>query len=231
MIGGASGIGKAAAERFATEGAHVVVADLDGSAAGAVAGEIAASYPGRAIGAAVDVRSDESIAALVRQTMLEFGGIDCLFYSAGRAPRFANVTELRREDLQQQLDVHFVGAVLALGSAASVMRRQQLGGSIVASVSKAALAPGRDAAAYGGSKAALLQALHVAAVELGSDGIRVNAINADRLGYVATDRFTGSVSGRAGSFVFQHGGTIDRGKLTPFGYLVPGSGTGELEGL
>ncbi len=54
---------------------------------------------------------------------------------------------------------------------------------------------------------------------------------ADRLGYVATDRFTGRIAGRAGTFVFQHGGTIDRGQLTPFGYVVPGSGTGELAGL
>lgn len=54
---------------------------------------------------------------------------------------------------------------------------------------------------------------------------------ADRLGYVATDRFTGRVGGRVGTFVFQHGGTIDRGQLTPFGYIVPGSGTGELKGL
>jgi NAD(P)-dependent dehydrogenase (short-subunit alcohol dehydrogenase family) len=61
------------------------------------------------------------------------------------------------------------------------MRRQGTGGSIVAAVSKAALAPGRDAAAYGGSKAALLQALRVAALELGKDGIRVNAINADQI--------------------------------------------------
>lgn len=181
VIGGASGIGKAAAQRFAKEGAHVVVADLDGPAAETVAGEIAASYPGRAIAVALDVRNDASIDALVRQAVLEFGGIDCLFYSAGRPPRFANVTQLYREDLQQQLDVHYLGAVLAIGAAASVMRRQQLGGSIVASVSKAALAPGRDAAAYGGSKAALLQALRVAAVELGSDGIRVNAINADQV--------------------------------------------------
>jgi NAD(P)-dependent dehydrogenase (short-subunit alcohol dehydrogenase family) len=61
------------------------------------------------------------------------------------------------------------------------MQRQGLGGSIVASVSKAAVVPGRDAVAYGGSKAALLQALRVAAVELGRDGIRVNAINADQI--------------------------------------------------
>jgi hypothetical protein len=54
---------------------------------------------------------------------------------------------------------------------------------------------------------------------------------ADRLGYVATDRFTGRIGDRAGSFVFQHGGTIDRGALTPFGYVVPGSGTAQLAGL
>jgi NAD(P)-dependent dehydrogenase (short-subunit alcohol dehydrogenase family) len=113
--------------------------------------------------------------------VLEFGGLDSLFYTAGQAPRFAGLTEIRREDLQRQLDVHYIGAVLATGAAASVLRSQRTGGAIVASVSKAALAPGRDAAAYGGSKAALLQALRVAAVELGSDGIRVNAINADQV--------------------------------------------------
>ena len=181
VIGGGSGIGKAAARRFAEEGAHVVVADLDRSSADAVATEIKTTFPGRAIGVELDVRDDESVARLIRQTVFEFGGLDSLFYTAGQAPRFAGVTEIRREDLQQQLDVHYIGAVLAMGAAASVMRRQQLGGSIVGSVSKAALAPGRDAAAYGGSKAALLQAMRVAAVELGADGIRVNAINADQI--------------------------------------------------
>jgi NAD(P)-dependent dehydrogenase (short-subunit alcohol dehydrogenase family) len=129
----------------------------------------------------LDVRDDESVARLIRSTVLEYGGLDSLFYTAGRAPRFAPVTELRREDLQHQLDVHYIGAVMAMGAAAAVMRRQGSGGSIVVSVSKAAMAPGRDAAAYGGSKAAALQAMRVAAVELGSDGIRVNAINADQI--------------------------------------------------
>jgi Protein of unknown function (DUF3224) len=54
---------------------------------------------------------------------------------------------------------------------------------------------------------------------------------ADRLGYVATDLFTGRVGDRTGTFVFQHGGTIDLGVLSPFGYVVPGSGTGQLAGL
>ena len=54
---------------------------------------------------------------------------------------------------------------------------------------------------------------------------------ADRLGYVATDRFEGRLGDRMGSFVFQHGGPIDRGVLRSFGYIVPGSGTGELSEL
>jgi rhamnose utilization protein RhaD (predicted bifunctional aldolase and dehydrogenase)/NAD(P)-dependent dehydrogenase (short-subunit alcohol dehydrogenase family) len=181
VIGGGSGIGSAAARRYADEGAHVVVADLDGQVADQVASEIATRLPGRAIGVAVDVREDGSLDALFGRAVLEFGGIDSLFYTAGVPPRFAPITDIRRQDLQQQLEVHYLGAVTAIGRAATVMRRQGLGGSIVASVSKAALVPGRDAIAYGGSKAALMQALRVAAVELGGDGIRVNAINADQI--------------------------------------------------
>ena len=181
IIGGGSGIGRSAAQRFADEGAHVVVADLDGAQADSVAAEVSGRAPGRAIAAAVDVRDDAALDALFQRTVLEFGGLDTLFYTAGAPPRFAPITDIRREDLQRQLEVHYLGAVAAIGRAAAIMRRQGLGGAIVASVSKAALVPGREAVAYGGSKAALLQALRVAAVELGPDRIRVNAINADQV--------------------------------------------------
>ncbi len=196
VIGGGSGIGRAAARRFAEEGAHVVVADLETAAAEAVAAELAPAFPGRVVGVAADVRSDASLDALFRRAVLEFGGLDCLFYTAGLPPRFAPVTEIRREDLQRQLEVHYLGAVAAIGRAATIMRRQGLGGSIVASVSKAAVVPGKEAVAYGGSKAALLQALRVAAVELGGDRIRVNAINADQ---VDTPLFRRFVQERAAS--------------------------------
>jgi rhamnose utilization protein RhaD (predicted bifunctional aldolase and dehydrogenase)/NAD(P)-dependent dehydrogenase (short-subunit alcohol dehydrogenase family) len=196
VIGGGSGIGRSAALRFAEEGAHVVVADLDGGTAQGVAAETAVRFPGRAVGVAVDVRDDGSLDGLFRRVVLEFGGVDSLFYTAGAPPRFAPITEIRRDDLQRQLEVHYLGAVGAIARAATVMRRQGLGGSIVASVSKAALVPGKDAVAYGGSKAALLQALRVAAVELGPDGIRVNALNADQ---VDTPLFRSFVSERAAS--------------------------------
>jgi rhamnulose-1-phosphate aldolase/alcohol dehydrogenase len=196
VIGGASGIGKAAARRFAEEGGHVLVADLDAELAGSVASDLAARYPARVIASSVDVREDASLDALFERCVREFGGLDCLFYTAGLAPRFAPITEVKREDLQRQLDVHYLGAVAAVSRAATIMRRQALGGSVVASVSKAALVPGKDAVAYGGSKAALLQALRVAAVELGPDGIRVNAINADQ---VETPLFLEFVRERAAS--------------------------------
>lgn len=196
VIGGGSGIGKAAAARFLEEGAHVVIGDLDGAVAGKVACELAARFPARVLGGAVDVREDASLDALFRHAVLEFGGLDCLFYTAGAPPRFAPITEIRREDLQRQLEVHYIGAVQAIGRAATIMRRQGLGGSIVASVSKAAVVPGKEAVAYGGSKAAMLQALRVAAVELGPDQIRVNAINADQ---IETPLFLQFVKERAAS--------------------------------
>jgi NAD(P)-dependent dehydrogenase (short-subunit alcohol dehydrogenase family) len=196
VIGGGSGIGKAAAVRYLEEGAHVAIGDLDGAVAGKVACELAARFPERVIGGPVDVRDDASLDALFQRTVLAFGGLDCLFYTAGAPPRFAPITEIRREDLQRQLEVHYIGAVQAIGRAAVVMRRQGLGGSIVASVSKAAVVPGKDAVAYGGSKAAMLQALRVAAVELGPDGIRVNAINADQ---IETPLFLQFVKERAAS--------------------------------
>jgi rhamnose utilization protein RhaD (predicted bifunctional aldolase and dehydrogenase)/NAD(P)-dependent dehydrogenase (short-subunit alcohol dehydrogenase family) len=196
VIGGGSGIGRSAALRFAEEGAHVVVADLDGAAADSVATAVAARFPGRAVGVGVDVRDEATLDALFRRAVLEFGGVDALVYSAGAAPRFAPIAQLGREDLQQQLEVHYLGAVAAIARASEIMRRQGLGGAIVASVSKAAVVPGKEAAAYGASKAALLQALRVAAVELGPDRIRVNAINADQ---VDTPVFRQFVKGRAAS--------------------------------
>jgi rhamnose utilization protein RhaD (predicted bifunctional aldolase and dehydrogenase)/NAD(P)-dependent dehydrogenase (short-subunit alcohol dehydrogenase family) len=203
VIGGGSGIGAAAARRFAAEGAHVVVADLDGAAAAGVAEAVPGAGAGRGVGLAVDVRDDASLDALFARTVTEYGGLDCLFYTAGLPPRFASIAEVTRSDLQQQLEVHYAGAVGAVARAAAIMRRQGLGGSIVASVSKAALAPGPGALAYGGSKAALLQALRVAAVELGPDGIRVNAINADQIDTPLFRRFAAERAAARGVSVEQ----------------------------
>jgi rhamnose utilization protein RhaD (predicted bifunctional aldolase and dehydrogenase)/NAD(P)-dependent dehydrogenase (short-subunit alcohol dehydrogenase family) len=227
IIGGGSGIGRAAARRFAEEGAHVVVADLESAGAAAVAAELSPAFPGRVIGLGADVRSDASLDELFRRAVLEFGGLDCLFYTAGQPPRFAPVTEIRREDLQRQLEVHYLGAVAAIGRAATIMRRQGLGGSIVASVSKAAVVPGREAVAYGGSKAALLQALRVAAVELGGDGIRVNAINADQVDTPLFRRFVGERAASRGVSEAEQLETYRKRNLMGVG-LIPAEAVADL---
>src|SRR5204863_8409630 len=121
-------------------------------AADAAAREIAAAHPDRAVAMPVDVRDDASLARLIRRTVVEFGGLYCLFYTACQVPRFAGVTDIGREDLQRQLDVHYLGAVLALGAAAGVMRRQKTGVSIVATVSKSSLTPTAATVANAGSK-------------------------------------------------------------------------------
>jgi rhamnose utilization protein RhaD (predicted bifunctional aldolase and dehydrogenase) len=79
VIGGGSGIGRAAARRFAEEGAHVVVSDLEAASAEAVAAELAPAFPGRVLGVGADVRSDASLDVLIRRAVLEFGGLDCHF--------------------------------------------------------------------------------------------------------------------------------------------------------
>ncbi len=107
IIGGGSGIGAAAVEAHLDAGAHVVVADrmLESLP------QLSACFPGRVIGVEVDVRDDASLENLFARTVREFGGLDCLFYTAGLAPRFAPIVALTRDDLQRQLDVHYIGAV------------------------------------------------------------------------------------------------------------------------
>jgi rhamnose utilization protein RhaD (predicted bifunctional aldolase and dehydrogenase)/NAD(P)-dependent dehydrogenase (short-subunit alcohol dehydrogenase family) len=221
VIGGGSGIGAAAARRFAAEGAQVVVADLDPEQAAAVSAEV------RGVSVAVDVRNDASLDALFERAVLEFGGLDCLFYTAGLAPRFAPFIDVTRADLLQQVEVHYLGAVAAIKRAATIMRRQGTGGSIVASVSKAALAPGPGAVAYGASKAALLQALRVAAVELGPDGIRVNAINADQVDTPLFRRFVAERAAAKGVSVEQQLESY-RQRNVMGASLIPAEAVGEL---
>ncbi len=205
VIGGASGIGRATALRFAAEGAHVVVADLEGAQAEAVASEINAATPERAIGLTVDVASrhsgesrnpspPESMEAAIHQTVLHFGGLDILFYSAGVAPELHLVSEMDDAEVRRQLAVHYEGAVAATRVASQVMLAQGQGGRLIYNASKAAFASGEGAAAYGASKAALVHYVRNVANELSRHGITANYINADA---IDTPLFRRLVSERA----------------------------------
>ncbi|MDO8614680.1 MAG: SDR family oxidoreductase [Dehalococcoidia bacterium] len=179
IIGAASGIGRATAERFAAAGAHLVLVDLDLDGAAALADGINAATPERAFAAAANVADPEAVANAFREAVLRFGGIDVLFYSPGVAPELHSVAEMPDAEIEAQMAVHFRGAVAATREAARVMLEQRTGGRLIYNASKAAFVPGERAAAYGAAKAALVHYVRNAASELGRHGITANYINAD----------------------------------------------------
>ena len=179
VIGAASGIGRAAALRFAEEGAHIAACDLDHEGAAAVAAAINGRTAERAVGLVLDVSHSKSMETAVREAVLHFGGIDVMFYSAGVAPQLQSVTEMTDDEVEQQLAVHYRGAVAATREVSKAMLTQGTGGRLVYNTSKAAFAPGEGAAAYGASKAALVHYVRNVANELGRHGITANYINAD----------------------------------------------------
>ena len=179
IIGAASGIGRATALRFAAEGAHLLLADLDAAATNSLAAEINAGNPERAFSYGLDVGDSAAVANVMDEAVLHFGGIDVLFYTPGVAPQLHSVTEMPDAEVERQMRVHYQGAVAATREASRVMLAQETGGRLVYNASKAAFAPGEGAAAYGASKAALVHYVRNVANELGRHGITANYINAD----------------------------------------------------
>jgi rhamnose utilization protein RhaD (predicted bifunctional aldolase and dehydrogenase)/NAD(P)-dependent dehydrogenase (short-subunit alcohol dehydrogenase family) len=194
IIGGASGIGRATAIRFAEEGAHIAVVDLDLGRAQAVTEEINAATPERALALAANAAGPASIEHAFREAIAHFGGVDVLFYSPGVPPELHPVSQMPDAEVQEQLRVHYQGAVAATRAASQVMLAQDHGGRLIYNASKAAFAPGEGAAAYGASKAALVHYVRNAANELSRHGITANYINADA---VDTPLFRALVQERA----------------------------------
>ena len=181
VTGGAHGIGKAIAQRLAAEGAHVVVTDLDGEGAQAVAEELnAANGAGRAVGCRLDVTSEAETAEAFKLARLTFGGLDILVSNAGIATVGA-VDMLSLADWQRAFDINTTGHFLAAREAVKLMKEQAIGGSLVFIGTKNVPSPGKDFGAYSASKAAEVQLARVLAVENGDYGIRSNIVNPDAI--------------------------------------------------
>jgi len=179
VTGGGSGIGRAIATRFAAEGAHVVVTDIDGKAADAVATSIVAGNGlRRSIALKMDVTREADVAAAFERTILEYGGVDVVVSNAGIA-RIGAIEQLSAEDWSQSLAVNTTGHFFVSRSALRVMRAQGRGGSIVFIATKNVTAPGKDFGAYSVSKAGEAQLCRIVAIEGGEFGIRSNMLNPD----------------------------------------------------
>ena len=179
ITGGASGIGRATARRLANAGAHVVVADLNGSGAKEVEDEICTRYGAhRALAVEADVTSEDAVQELIRRAVLAFGGLDVLVCSAGIASS-APVTETTLADWERSHAVLARGYFLPARETFRVLIEQGSGGSIVFVGSKNALVAGANASAYSSAKAASLHLARCLAEEGGEHGIRVNTVNPD----------------------------------------------------
>jgi rhamnulose-1-phosphate aldolase/alcohol dehydrogenase len=176
VTGAGSGIGKAIAHRLASEGACVVVADIDAAAAEAVARELGGTDT--AISVVSDVTDEDQVAAAFRRAVLAFGGVDLVVNNAGLSiSKPLLETTLRDWDLQH--DVMARGSFLVSREAARILIDQAMGGDIVYIVSKNAFFAGPNNVAYGASKADQAHQVRLLAAELGQYGIRVNGVNPD----------------------------------------------------
>ncbi|MFF1459548.1 bifunctional aldolase/short-chain dehydrogenase [Streptomyces sp. NPDC058330] len=176
VTGAGSGIGRAVARRLVAEGACVVVADLNGESAAAVAEELGG--PDKAVAVTVDVTGEEQIADAFKAAALAFGGVDLVVNNAGISIS-KPLLETTAEDWDLQHDIMARGSFLVSREAARMMRAQGLGGDIVYITSKNAVFAGPNNIAYSATKADQAHQVRLLAAELGEHGIRVNGVNPD----------------------------------------------------
>ena len=183
VTGAASGLGFAMAEVLADCGARVTLADIDGDLL-EQSTQALADRGGKVRASVVDVSDANRVQALFDEVVAGDGGVDVVFANAGIAtnPGFAveggeRIDAIDPEKWDTVIGVNLDGVVFTMRSAAAAMRRQGTGGRIVVTSSVAGIRPEPVVCySYIASKAALLNVVRQAALDLARDGIRVNAI-------------------------------------------------------
>jgi NAD(P)-dependent dehydrogenase (short-subunit alcohol dehydrogenase family) len=173
ITGGASGIGRAAAELFAREGAAVIIVDINVEAGQAAVDNIAA-LRGRAAFESADVTLAADCKRVVERAITGFGKIDVLFNNAGIIRR-ATVLDLREEDWDRVMSVN-VKSIYLLSREVIPHMQKAGGGSIINTASGWGLTGGAKAAVYCASKGAVVLLTKAMAVDHGPQNIRVNCI-------------------------------------------------------
>ncbi|MEE6138446.1 SDR family oxidoreductase [Mycobacterium sp. 050128] len=178
VTGGGGGIGAATARLFARHGAQVVIADIDAELARRTADEISASG-GVAVPIVADVRDADQVAALARSVLDRFGRIDALVNNVGhwlRHPGNFVDTDPQLWDELYRINLHHVFLVTHAFLPAMLGQRR---GSIVNVSSVEGLRGYPEDPVYAAFKAAVIHFTRSLAVQVGRDGVRVNAIGPD----------------------------------------------------
>ena len=174
VTGGAQGMGRAIALRYATEGARVVVADINLAGAQAVAAEIGAAA-GQAVGVAVDVRDQSQVQAMVETAVERFGGVDILVNNAG-VIKIIPFLETTEADWDWMFGINCKGLLWCSQAAARQMIAQGRGGKIINLASQAGRRGEALVLAYCASKACVISMTQSMALALAEHKINVNGI-------------------------------------------------------
>ncbi|WP_312109213.1 SDR family oxidoreductase [Brevibacillus reuszeri] len=173
VTGAASGMGKAIARLFANQGAKIVLADLNKAAAEQVAQELP---EGRGHAVQTDVADDQSVAAMIQETITTFGSIDVLVNCAGVPQAFTPIEELSLEQWDKIMSVNTKSIYLTTRHVVPHMKAGGKGSMInIASIAGIRARPGLNA--YCASKGAAIMLSKALAIELAPFQIRVNVIN------------------------------------------------------
>jgi 3-hydroxybutyrate dehydrogenase len=175
VTGAASGIGLAIAKLYVDEGAITVIADLKKDAADAVAADLTKAGPGKAIGIAMDVTSEEQVNAGVAQVVKQFGGIDILVSNAG-IQIVHRVEEFPYAEWKKLIAIHLDGAFLTTRAALRHMYKAKRGGAIIYMGSVHSKEASVLKAPYVAAKHGIIGLAKVVAKEGAKYGVRANVI-------------------------------------------------------
>ncbi len=173
VTGGGSGIGAATAQRFAREGASVVVADISGRRSEAVAAEIEKNR-GHAIHFKMDAADPEAVRATIDLAVRKFGQLDVMFNNAGFA-ELAPLEEISLESWNRVLSVTLTSVFLGMKFCIPLMR-QRGGGAIINTASVSGLGGDIGMSSYNAAKAGVINLTRSAALENAKHNIRINCV-------------------------------------------------------
>lgn len=172
VTGGASGFGAGIVRKFLAEGARVMIADINGAAAEAMAAELG----GAALAQMVDVSDAGSVGAMTEAALDSFGQLDILVNNAGVTHLPAPLEEVGEDDFDRVFSVNMKSVYLTARALVPHMKERRAG-AILNVASTAGVSPRPNLNWYNASKGWMITATKTMAVELAPHGVRVNAIN------------------------------------------------------